>query len=67
VLSSEDLKEEKQSLRHASFNIKKISKVITKEFLSKEIWEALSFSSSYLLKNIGTLLYDLLSEKSFGR
>lgn len=65
VLKAQDAGEERQSLRHASFNIKKISKVLHKQFLSPKIWKALSYSSSCLLRPIGTILYDLLSERSF--
>lgn len=65
VLEAHDAQEERQSLRHASFNLKKISKIITKEFLHPRIWKALSYSASCLLKPIGTIIYDFLSEKSF--
>ncbi|MCF7843657.1 hypothetical protein K9M47_02030 [Candidatus Gracilibacteria bacterium] len=65
VLEANDAEEERQSLRHASFNIKKISKVISKEFLSPKIWKAISYSSSCLLRPIGSILNDLLSERSF--
>jgi primosomal protein N' (replication factor Y) len=65
VLEAHDAQEERQSLRHASFNLKKISKVITKEFLNPKIWKALSYTSSCLLRPLGTIIYDLLSEKSF--
>lgn len=65
VLEARDAGEERQSLRHASFNIKKISKVVTKEFLNPKIWKAISYSSSCLLRPIGSILYDFLSERSF--
>jgi primosomal protein N' (replication factor Y) len=65
VLSSQKAEEERQSLRHASFGLKKITKVITKQFLDPKIWHALTYSSSYLIQPLGTLLYDLLSERSF--
>ena len=65
VLDAQDAKEERQSLRHASFGLKKISKVLTKDFLPSRMWNALSYTSSYLLQPLGTILYDLLSEKSF--
>jgi primosomal protein N' len=66
VIDSHKAEEEKQSLRHASFGLKKISKVHTKEFLHPKLWGALSYASSYLLQPLGAVLYDLLSEKSFG-
>jgi primosomal protein N' (replication factor Y) len=65
VLEAHDAQEDRQSLRNASFNIKKISKVITKEFLDPKIWKAISYSASCLLRPIGNMMNDLLSEKSF--
>lgn len=65
VLEVNDAQEERQSLRHASFNLKKISKVIHKSFLNPKIWKAFSYASSCLLRPVGTIIYDLLSEKSF--
>lgn len=65
VLEAHNAQEERQSLRHSSLNLKKISKVITKEFLNPKIWKALSYTSSCLLRPLGTIIYDLLSEKSF--
>ena len=65
VLDVVNAQEEKQSLKSASFITKKISKVVVKEFLHPKIWSALSLASSYMIRNIGTVVYDLLSEKSF--
>lgn len=65
VLEARDAEEERQSLRHASFNIKKISKVLKKEFLDPKIWTSLNYTSSCLLRPLGRILYDLLSERSF--
>lgn len=65
VLNAQDATEEKQSLRHASFGLKKVTKIITKQFLPPKAWTALSFTSSYLITPLGTIIYDLLSEKSF--
>ena len=65
VLAVTNAEEEKQSLRQASFTIKKISKVSIKEFLHPKIWQALSFSSSTMMRSIGALIYDLISEKAF--
>lgn len=67
VLEAHDAQEERQSLRHASFNLKKISKVLTPSFLDPKIWKALSYTSSCLLRPLGTIIYDFLSEKSFER
>lgn len=66
VLNRHSAEEEKQSLRHASFNIKKSGKVITKHLLPAKLWAALTYSSSYLLRSTGPVLYDLISEKAFG-
>jgi primosomal protein N' len=65
VLEVTDAQNEKQSLKHASFVTKKILKVSVKEFLHPKIWATLSYSSSYMLRSIGSIIYDLLSEKSF--
>ncbi len=65
VLSVVNAEEEKQSLKNASFVTKKISKILVKEFLHPKLWSALTFASSYVLRHTGTLIYDLLSEKSF--
>lgn len=65
VLSVNKVEEEKQSLKHASFITKKINKIAVKQFLHPRVWSALSYASSYMLRNLGALIYDLLSEKSF--
>lgn len=65
VLEISKVEDERQSLRHASFNIKKISKILSKNFLSQKLWKELEYSSSLLLKPIGSIINDLLSEKSF--
>lgn len=65
VLSARQVEEERQSLRNASFNLKKINKVLVRQFLAPSIVEALRYSSSYLMQPLGVVLYDLLSEKSF--
>lgn len=64
VLSATKAEEEKQSLKNASFVTKKISKVLVREFLHPKLWSALSLASSSVLRNVGTVIYDLLSEKS---
>jgi primosomal protein N' (replication factor Y) len=65
VLSVVNAEEEKQSLKNASFVTKKITKVLIKGFLHPRLWSALSLASSCVLRNVGTIIYDLLSEKSF--
>ena len=65
VIDAQKAEDEKQSLRNASFGIKKITKVIKKEFLHPKMWNTLSYISSYLLQPLGTIMYDLLSEKAF--
>lgn len=65
VLTSVNAQTEKQSLKQASFVTKKITKVLVQGFLHPKLWAALHYASSYTLQNIGSLIYDLLSEKSF--
>jgi primosomal protein N' (replication factor Y) len=65
ILHTETVEDEKQNIRQASFGLKKISKVLSKQFLHPRIWQALIYSSSYLVRPIGAVIYDLLSEKSF--
>ncbi len=65
VLSVVNAEEEKQSLKNASFVTKKITKVLIKGFLHPKLWSALALASSSVLRNVGTLIYDLLSEKTF--
>ena len=65
VIEAQEAADEKQSLRNASFGLKKITKVHTKEFLHPKLWSALSYTSSYLLQPTGTLLYDLIPERAF--
>jgi primosomal protein N' (replication factor Y) len=59
------LEDEKQSLKHASFTAKKISKILIKNFFPRSIWFSIRYSSSYNLRPVGEIVYDLLSEKSF--
>jgi primosomal protein N' len=65
VLKVVNAQEEKQSLKHASFVTKKINTIIAKNFLDTKIWNALSYTASCVLRSIGSMVYDLLSEKSF--
>lgn len=65
VLHVVNAQEEKQSLKSASFITKKISKILVKEFLHPKLWESLAYTASYNLRSIGTVIYDLISEKSF--
>jgi len=65
VIDAEKAEEDRQSLRHANFNLKKSGKIINKHLLPAPIWNALHFSSSYLMTSLGSMLYDLISEKSF--
>lgn len=65
VLSVHDAQSDRQSLRQSSFNLKKINSVVIKEFLHPKLWGALSYSSSCLIRSLGVIIYDLLSERSF--
>jgi primosomal protein N' (replication factor Y) len=65
VLEAHQAHDERQSLRSATFTMKKINKVVTPQFLDQKMWETLSYIASYLLQSLGVIIYDLLSEKSF--
>lgn len=65
VLSVAHAHDERQSLKHASFVTKKITNILIKEFLHPRIWNALTLTASCGLQSVGTLIYDLLSEKAF--
>ncbi len=67
VLSVSEARHEKQSIRHADFSFKKINKILYKQFIPKEIWLALDYSSSFNLQPLGKLIYDLIPEKSFNQ
>jgi primosomal protein N' len=65
VLYAEEAAKERQSLRQANFNLKKSGGIITKHLLPSKLWNALVYSSSYLMQPLGPMLYDLISEKAF--
>ncbi len=65
VLSSVPAKEEKQSLRHATFSVKKINRVIKRSYIDALLWKALAYSASYQLLPLGKSIYDLVPEKVF--
>jgi len=65
VLSVAHAHDERQSLKQASFVTKKITNILIKEFLHPRIWNALTLTASCGLQSVGTLIYDLLSEKAF--
>ncbi|MDQ5962437.1 MAG: hypothetical protein QG653_244 [Patescibacteria group bacterium] len=65
VINASPLKEEKQSLRHANFRIKKINRVIKKSYIHENLWKALDKSASYQLIPLGKSMYDLIPEKMF--
>lgn len=65
VISAENVEKERQSLRSASFGVKKINKKLISDFLHPNIWQSLQYSSSYQLVPMGNLVKDLLSEKCF--
>ncbi len=65
VIDAQKAEDDKQALRQANFNLKKSGKTITKQLLPTELWNAIAYSSSYLLTPLGSMLYDLVSEKSF--
>jgi primosomal protein N' (replication factor Y) len=57
--------EEKQSIRHANFNIKKITKVLKQGYVPQALWSALAQNASQQLLPLGKSVYDLLPEKIF--
>ena len=65
VLHVANAKEERQSLRHANFGLKKINKVLHKGFIPNEIWNALDFASSYTLQPVGKIIFDLIPERAY--
>ncbi len=65
VIDAQKAENDRQALRQANFNLKKCGKIITKHLLPHELWNSLFYSSSYLLTSFGSILYDLISEKSF--
>ena len=65
VLHVANAKEERQSLRHANFGLKKINKVIHKGFIPNEIWKAIDFASSYTLQPVGKIIFDLIPERAY--
>ncbi len=64
VVEVKDLAEEKQNIKNASFGLKKISRVIHKNFIPPKIWGSLYYSASYNLKPIGQIIYDLIPDKT---
>lgn len=63
VIRITDAKNEKQNLRHADFGIKKISKIIIKNYLDKNLLEALSLSSSLNLTPLGQFIDDFIPSR----
>lgn len=57
------VKEEKQELRHALYGLKKMGKIIQKEYIEEKVMHTLIYCASYHLVSIGTLLHDLIPEK----
>lgn len=63
VIRVTDAKNEKQGLRQADFAIKKISSVLVKNYLNKNLLEALSFSSSFNLVPLGQFIDDFIPSR----
>lgn len=63
VIRVTDAKNEKQNLRHADFGIKKISRLLIKSYIDKNLLEALSLSSSLNLVPLGQFIDDFIPSK----
>lgn len=63
VIRTSDVKNEKQNLRQADFGIKKISRVILKNYITKNLLEALSLSSSLNLVPLGQFIDDFIPSR----
>lgn len=65
VISCVQAAEEKHSLRHASFALKKIVRIEQKHFIPETLWKALSYNASYQLLSLGKSVYDLIPERMY--
>lgn len=66
VLETSPARDQKQELRSSGFGIKKISKILSKNYIHPILFAPLSEASSYHLASLGKLIYDFLPEKLFG-
>jgi len=65
ILHAKPAKEEKQEIRSALFGIKKITKILYRDYIHPTLFQAIELESMYHLQPIGRLIYDLLPEKYF--
>ena len=65
VLNVTLAREQKQELRGAMFGIRKISKILCKNYIHPVLFQALHDASSYSMISLGKLIYDFLPEKLF--
>ncbi len=65
VLQVSPARDQKQELRGAMFGIRKISKILSKNYIHPTIFQALYDVSSYNLFPLGKMIYDFLPEKLF--
>ncbi len=63
VIRITDAKNEKQNLRQADFGVKKISRLILKNYIDRNLLEALSFSSSFNLVPLGQFIDDFIPSR----
>lgn len=63
VIRVTDAKNEKQYLRQVDFGIKKISRLLIKNYLDRNLLEALSFSSSFNLVPLGQFIDDFIPSR----
>ena len=65
VLFVTEAREQKQELRGAMFGIRKISKILSKNYIHPLLFQGLRETSSYNMMPLGKLIYDFLPEKLF--
>jgi primosomal protein N' (replication factor Y) len=65
VLQVTEAREQKQELRGAMFGIRKISKILSKNYIHPLLFQGLKEVSSHTMIPLGKLIYDFLPEKLF--
>lgn len=65
VLSCVPAEEERHSLRHANFSLKKIVRIETPGFIPPQLAKALAYNASYQLLPLGKSIYDLIPERAY--
>jgi primosomal protein N' len=65
VLYVSPARDQKQELRSAVFGIRKITKILSKNYIHPLLFQALVDASSFTLMPLGKMIYDFLPEKLF--